>query len=71
MSDKDTWKVDQDSPVFKFFLEFMTYIVAATLTLIIGFVAAIVFKDFTHLGRAGALVTLIAISMAYKDFYLI
>ena len=70
MSDKDTWKVDQDSPVFKFFLEFMTYIVAATLTLIIGLVAAIVFKDFTHLGRAGALVTLIAISMAYKDFYL-
>ncbi|MFI8622027.1 hypothetical protein ACIGBN_13820 [Marinomonas sp. NPDC078689] len=70
MSDKDTWKLDKDSPVFNFFIEFIAYIIAASLVLVIGFVVAVVFKDFTHLGRAGAVVTLIAISMAYKDFYL-
>ncbi|RCW94625.1 hypothetical protein [Marinomonas foliarum] len=70
MSDKDAWRLDEDSPVFSFFLEFIAYIIAAGLVLVVGFVVAIVFKDFTHLGRAGALVTLIAISMAYKDFYL-
>lgn len=38
--------------------------------LVIGVVISIAAEDFTHLGRAGALLTLIAISMAYKDFYL-
>lgn len=70
MSDRDTRKLDVDSPVLTFFVEFIIYIVAATIVLIIGIVIAILFKDFTHLGRAGALITLIAISMAYRDFYL-
>lgn len=70
MSDKDTWKLDKDSPVFNFFIEFIVYIITAVLVLIVGFVTAILFKDFTHLGRAGAFVTLIAITMAYKDFCL-
>lgn len=70
MSDKDIWELDKSSPVFNFFLEFIVYIIAAGFMLVIGFVIAIVFKDFTHLGRAGAVITLIAISMAYKDFHL-
>ncbi|MBQ4860114.1 hypothetical protein J8L98_00225 [Pseudoalteromonas sp. MMG013] len=70
MSDKDTWKLDKDSPVFNFFIEFVAYIITAIVVLVVGFIAAILFKDFTHLGRAGAVVTLIAIAMAYKDFYL-
>lgn len=70
MSDKDTWKLDKDSPVFNFFIEFLAYIITAAVVLIVGFVVAILLKDFTHLGRAGAVVTLIAITMAYKDFYL-
>lgn len=70
MSDKDTWQPDKDSPVFNFLIEFITYIIAAILVLVAGFVVAILFKDFAHLGRAGAVITLIAISMAYKDFYL-
>ena len=70
MSDKDIWKLDKDSPVFNFFIEFVAYIITAAVVLIVGFVVAILLKDFTHLGRAGAVVTLIAITMAYKDFYL-
>jgi len=70
MTDKNKWEINQGSPVFQFFLEFITYIVAAVLVFLIGFVTSIVFNDFTHLGRAGAVITLLAISMAYKDFYL-
>lgn len=70
MSNKNELKIDQDSPVFTFIVEFIVYVIAAVLVLIVGIVVALVSKDFTHLGRAGALLTLIAISMAYKDFYL-
>ncbi len=66
----DTWKVDPESPVFNFFLEFIVYIFVAVVVFILGLAASMLFNDFTHLGRAGALITLIAISMAYRDFYL-
>lgn len=70
MLDKDISELDKDSSVFIFFMEFVTYIITAVVVLVIGFLVAILLKDFTHLGRAGAVVTLIAITMAYKDFYL-
>ncbi|GLR77128.1 hypothetical protein GCM10007855_40030 [Aliivibrio sifiae] len=57
-------------PAFKIMISFMFYIVAVGAVLVAGVATAIVFKDFAHLGRAGAVITLIAISMAYKDFCL-
>ncbi len=59
-----------DTPLVNFFIEFITYIILAVIVFVIGLSFSIVFEDFTHLGRAGAIITLLAISMAYKDFYL-
>ena len=59
-----------DSPVAKFFLAFIAYIITAVIVFVAGLSSSIVFEDFTHLGRAGAMITIIAISMAYKDFHL-
>ena len=64
MSNQGGWKPDKDSLVLAFFVEFIVYIVSAILVLVIGVVISIAAEDFTHLGRAGALLTLIAISMA-------
>ena len=58
------------SPAFKLFAGFMGYFIAVVVVLIVGIMAAILYKDFTHLGRAGAVITVIAITMAYKDFCL-
>jgi len=58
------------SPVKQLFSEFITYFISATVVFIIGLIFSILLSDFTNLGRAGAIITLIAISMAYKDFYL-
>ncbi|MEP1385723.1 MAG: hypothetical protein ABJK64_18235 [Paraglaciecola sp.] len=64
-------EVDQlNSPIAEFYLEFLAYVIAAILVFALGVVASVVFSDFNHLARAGALITLIAISMAYKDFHL-
>lgn len=67
---KTSIKETYDSPFFIFFFQFITYIIATIVVLIVGVFSALYFKDFVHLGRAGAVITLIAIGMAYKDFYL-
>ena len=71
MTEKNQNKLEKlDSPVMGFFLDFISYIILAVITFIIGFATSVYFQDFTHLGRAGAIISLMAISMAYKDFYL-
>jgi hypothetical protein len=57
-------------PAAKLMLGFIFYVAAAILAFVIGIIISIVLKDFTHLARAGAVITIIAISMAYKDFCL-
>ena len=63
-------KINLKTPLINYFFEFIVYIILAVIVFILGVSSSIYLSDFTHLGRAGALITLIAISMAYQDFHL-
>jgi len=63
-------KLNLDTPLINYLFEFIAYIILAVIVFILGISSSIYFEDFTHLGRSGALITLIAISMAYQDFHL-
>ncbi|WP_394181786.1 hypothetical protein [Marinomonas posidonica] len=69
MKNENKWAFDENSFAFNFFLQFIIYIICAVLTFLTGLIVSILCGDFTHLGRAGAVITLLAISMAYRDFY--
>jgi hypothetical protein len=67
MSEK---KLNLDTPLITHISQFIAFIILAVIVFFLGLIISIYFSDFTHLGRSGAIITLIAISMAYQDFHL-
>lgn len=68
MDEKINLNILKNTAFYLFFEKFLIYSIVTILVFVFGATASIYFSDFTFLSRSGALITLVAIHMAYRDF---